>query len=224
MLGSRRADGAPGRPATSLGAGWLDLRVLACLATSFPLGSSRRLLPPGFGSARNVRGSVAAAAPAGGAVRPCWLLRCRARAMGRHGTSLGRGRLQGTAAGMRSAGRVWRLVRRVGLVGQQPAGGRAPVDRAGRPAPLLSPGDPALPVPRRCRLGPWAWSLLHRVLLHLCCRSGWCGGGPAASEVDWLADWGGARRFVILTPWLERSPATMIGRVASGKRPGPGAG
>ena len=55
------------------------------------------------------------------------------------------------------------LVRRVGSVGQEPAGGRAPVDRAGRPAPLLSPGDPALPAPQWCRLAPWTWSLLHRV-------------------------------------------------------------
>ena len=47
--------------------------------------------------------------------------------------------------------------------GQESAGRTAPVDRASRSAPLLSPGDPELPAPRRCRLAPWDRSPLHRV-------------------------------------------------------------
>src|ERR671912_1476743 len=60
-------------------------------------------------------------------------------------------------------------------VGQEPAGRAAPVDRAARSAPLRSPGDPALPAPRRRRLAPWDRFLLHRVAPSQLPARGRCG-------------------------------------------------
>jgi hypothetical protein len=135
----------------------------ACLGNSASHGlkwqAPSSLVP---GSGHDALGSVAAA-PAGRCRATCCLLSCQARPWGLHGHLLGAAWSAPLTAGMRSVWQGWRSVSWVVSVGQEPAGGRAPVDGAGWTGPLPPPGDPAPLTPRWCRLLPGAWCLLHRV-------------------------------------------------------------
>jgi hypothetical protein len=113
-------------------------------------------------------------------------------------------------------GRSGRFMPWVVSEGQEPAAGRAPVDRAGWPARLLPPGDPQLPTPRWCRLAPWARSM-HRVISRSVVglvRRTWSSSPPGSRSLV-----GGPCRVA----WSATGPVTVVWPPATARRvAGPG--
>jgi hypothetical protein len=182
----------PGRPAGG-SSGWICAQV----CRSAPL-----IRPSAPSSLKRPRMGEACQAPPPGSPRHgadrdrlCGI-GLNARCLGRPAWHLGAGALWQTRRGR--PGMSGRFVTGVVSVGQEPAGGGAPVDRAARRCRCCRLAAQSCRrrgvAVSRLGLGPCCIALLH-----LRCRSGRCGGGPAASDVDWLADWGDARPFVILT-------------------------